>query len=75
VFLLYVVLGHGLLPVGAMAPYSLDMRSRVRDSDARLPSKDVAAKYAVSRTWVDRVKQPRRGRRAISRGHNANLNR
>ena len=44
-----------------MAPYSMDLRSRVlRDSDAGLPSKDVAVKYAVSRAWVDRVKQRRR---------------
>ena len=44
-----------------MAPYSMDLRTRVlRDSDAGLPSKDVAAKYAVSRAWVDRLKQRRR---------------
>jgi len=44
-----------------MAPYSMDLRMRVlRDSDAGLPSKDVAAKYSVSRAWVDRVKQRRR---------------
>ena len=44
-----------------MAPYSMDIRSRVlRDSDAGLASKDVAAKYSVSRAWVDRVKQRRR---------------
>jgi transposase len=44
-----------------MAPYSMDLRTRVlRDSDAGLPSKQVAAKYAVSRAWVDRVKQRRR---------------
>lgn len=44
-----------------MAPYSMDLRSRVlRDSDAGMPSKEVAAKYAVSRAWVDRVKQRRR---------------
>ena len=44
-----------------MAPYSQDLRSRVlRDSDAGLASKDVAAKYAVSRAWVDRVKQRKR---------------
>ena len=46
-----------------MAPYSMDLRSRVlRDSDAGMPSKDVASKYAVSRAWVDRVKQRRRER-------------
>jgi len=44
-----------------MAPYSMDLRSRVlRDSEAGMPSKDVAAKYAVSRSWVDRVKQRKR---------------
>jgi hypothetical protein len=38
-----------------MAPYSMDLRTRVlRDSDAGIPSKDLAAKYAVSRAWVDR---------------------
>jgi transposase len=46
-----------------MAPYSMDLRSRVlRDSDAGMPSKEVAAKYAVSRAWVDRVKQRQRER-------------
>jgi transposase len=44
-----------------MAPYSMDLRMRVlRDADARMPSKDVAVKYSVSRAWVDRVKQRRR---------------
>jgi transposase len=44
-----------------MAPYSMDLRTRVlRDADAGLPSKDIAVKYAVSRAWVDRVKQRRR---------------
>jgi transposase len=44
-----------------MAPYSRDLRTRVlRDSDAGMPSKEVAAKYSVSRAWVDRVKQRRR---------------
>lgn len=44
-----------------MAPYSMDLRTRVlRDSDAGMRSKEVAAKYAVSRAWVDRVKQRRR---------------
>jgi transposase len=44
-----------------MAPYSMDLRSRVlRDSDAGMPSKEVAVKYSVSRAWVDRVKQRRR---------------
>ena len=44
-----------------MAPYSMDLRTRVlRDSDAGLSSKDLAAQYAVSRAWVDRLKQRRR---------------
>ena len=44
-----------------MAPYSMDLRTRVlRDAEAGLSSKDVAAKYSVSRAWVDRVKQRRR---------------
>jgi len=46
-----------------MAPYSMDLRTRVlHDSDAGMRSQDVAAKYAVSRAWVDRVKQRRRER-------------
>jgi transposase len=50
-----------------MAPYSMDLRSRVlRDSDAGMPSKEVAVKYAVSRAWVDRVKQRRRERGEIA---------
>jgi len=32
----------------------------LRDAAAGLPSKDIAVKYAVSRAWVDRVKQRRR---------------
>jgi hypothetical protein len=44
-----------------MAPYSMDLRSRVlRDSEAGMASKEVAAKYSVSRAWVERVKQRRR---------------
>jgi transposase len=39
----------------------MDLRTRVlRDSDAGMASKDVAAKYSVSRAWVDRIKQRRR---------------
>jgi transposase len=50
-----------------MAPYSMDLRTRVlRDSDVGLPSKEVAVKYAVSRAWVDRVKQRRRERGEIA---------
>ena len=44
-----------------MAPYSKDLRTRIlEDSDSGMASKDVAAKYRVSRSWVDRVKQRRR---------------
>ena len=44
-----------------MAPYSMDLRTRVlEDCDAGLASKDVAAKFRVSRSWVDRIKQRRR---------------
>ncbi len=44
-----------------MAPYSMDLRKRVlEDCERGLPSKDVAAKFRVSRSWVDRVKQRRR---------------
>ena len=52
---------------GAIAPYSMDLRTRVlRDSNAGRPSKEVAVKYAVSRAWVDRVKQRRRERGEIA---------
>ena len=44
-----------------MAPYSKDLRTRVlKDCDSGVASKDVAAKYRVSRSWVDRLKQRRR---------------
>lgn len=44
-----------------MAPYSMDLRTRVlADCAAGLSSKEVAAKYRVSRSWVDRVKQRQR---------------
>ena len=44
-----------------MPPYSMDLRTRVlRDSDAGMRSDAVAEKYAVSRAWVDRLKQRRR---------------
>jgi len=43
------------------AAYSMDLRTRVlKDSDAGLPSKDLAARYHVSRPWVDALKQRRR---------------
>ena len=41
--------------------YSMDLRVRVlKDSDAGLSSKDLAARYHVSRAWVDALKQRRR---------------
>ena len=42
-------------------PYSIDLRERVlKDSDAGRPSKELAARYHVSRAWVDALKQRRR---------------
>ena len=44
-----------------MAPYSMDLRTRVlADCDAGIAPKDVATKYRVSRSWVNRVIQRRR---------------
>ena len=44
-----------------MAAYSMDLRERVlADSDAGMPTKQVAEKYGVSRTWVRSLKQRRR---------------
>lgn len=41
--------------------YSMDLRMRVlQDSDAGIPSKELAARYHVSRAWVDALKQRRR---------------
>jgi transposase len=43
-----------------MAPYSMDLRTRVlADCDAGVAA-DVAAKFRVSRSWVNRVVQRRR---------------
>src|SRR4029450_8586079 len=43
------------------AAYSMDLRTRVlKDSDAGLSSKELAARYHVSRAWVDALKQGRR---------------
>jgi transposase len=45
----------------SMAPYSMDLRTRVfRDWDAGMRAEDVAAKYSVSRAWVQRLQQRRR---------------
>lgn len=44
-----------------MAAYSMDLRLRVlHDADAGLESDELADKYSVSRSWVDRLKQRRR---------------
>jgi len=44
-----------------MAPYSMDLRTRVlQDCDAGMKSDLVAAKYRVSRAWVNRLVQRRR---------------
>lgn len=44
-----------------MDAYSLDLRQRIlEDCDAGTPTKDVAAKYRVSSSWVRRLKQRRR---------------
>jgi transposase len=43
------------------AAYSMDLRTRVlKDADAGLSSKELAARYHVSRAWVDALKQRRR---------------
>lgn len=45
-----------------MAPYSMDLRSRVlADRVSGMASKEVAAKYRVSLSWVNRVYQRHRG--------------
>jgi transposase len=47
--------------VAMAAAYSMDLRQRViADSDAGLTSKELAARYHVSRAWVDALKQRRR---------------
>jgi transposase len=44
-----------------MAPYSMDLRTRVATAkDRGLSSDAVAAQYEVSRAWVDRLMQRRR---------------
>ena len=49
------------------AAYSMDLRERVmQDADAGLSSKELAARYHVSRAWVDALKQRRRETGAIA---------
>jgi transposase len=44
-----------------MAPYSMDLRTRIlADWDAGVAAKEVAAKFRVSRSWVNRLVQRRR---------------
>lgn len=44
-----------------MEAYSLDLRKRVlEDCDAGMATKDAAAKYRVSASWVRRLRQRRR---------------
>ena len=58
------------------AAYSMDLRTRVlKDADAGLSSKDLAARYHVSRAWVDALKQRRRETGDIGRGHKRNFGR
>ena len=48
------------------AAYSMDLRTRVlKDADAGLSSKELAARYHVSRAWVNALKQRRRDTGAI----------
>jgi transposase len=44
-----------------MAPYSMDLRVRMlADRDAGIAAKEVAAKFRVSHSWVNRLVQRRR---------------
>jgi transposase len=44
-----------------MAPYSMDLRTRVlMDWDAGVAAKELASKFRVSRSWVNRLVQRRR---------------
>jgi transposase len=44
-----------------MAAYSMDLRTRVvADWDAGVPAKELAVKFRVSRSWVNRLVQRRR---------------
>jgi transposase len=55
------------MEVRMAAAYSIDLRERVmQDADAGLSSKELAARYHVSRAWVDALKQRRRETGAIA---------
>lgn len=44
-----------------MGPYSMDLRTRIlADCDAGMAPKEVAVKFRVSRSWVNRLVQRRR---------------
>jgi transposase len=50
-----------------MAPYSMDLRTRVlQDYDAGMAPLEVAQKFRVSRSWVNRLVQRRRETGEIS---------
>src|SRR5215218_4966594 len=56
-----------LAPGGAMAAaYSMDLRTRVITDAGALSSKELAARYHVSRAWVDALKQRHRETGAIA---------
>ena len=58
------------------AAYSIDLRERVmQDADAGLSSKELAARYHVSRAWVDALKQRRRETGAIAPHHQTKFRR
>ena len=49
------------------AVYSMDLRERViRDAETGLSSKELAARYHVSRAWVDALKQRYRETQSIA---------
>jgi transposase len=49
------------------AAYSMDLRERViKDSTAGLSSRELAARYHVSRAWVDALKQRHRETQSIA---------
>ena len=54
-----------------MKPYSTDLRERIlKDCDGGMKTRAVARKYAVSESWVRRLKQVRRETgRVIPLGH------
>jgi transposase len=52
--------------VAMAAAYSMDLRTRViQDAEAGLSTKELTARYHVSRAWVDALKQRKRDTGAI----------